>query len=68
MCQLLFLKNTSRKEKSNRVLVAHTYNASNSGGRDLENSSLKPAWVNSSRDPISKTLSQTIGLVEWLKV
>jgi hypothetical protein len=33
--------------------VAHAYNP-NSGGRDQEGSSLKPAQANSSQDPISK--------------
>jgi hypothetical protein len=32
-------------------------NPSYSGGRDQEDRSLKPAWANSSGDPISKTLS-----------
>jgi hypothetical protein len=36
------------------VLVAHTCTPSYSGGRDKENSSLKPAAANSSRDSISK--------------
>jgi hypothetical protein len=34
--------------------VAHVYNPSYSGSRDQEDHSSKPAWVNSSRDPISK--------------
>jgi hypothetical protein len=34
--------------------VAHTCNPSYSGGRDQEDCSLKPAWANSSQDPISK--------------
>jgi hypothetical protein len=36
------------------VLVAHACNPSYSGGRDQEDRGLKPAWANSSRDPISK--------------
>jgi hypothetical protein len=47
--------------------VAHTCNPSYPGGRDQEHLILKPAWANSSRDPISKIPSQK-GLVEWLKV
>jgi hypothetical protein len=34
--------------------VAYACNPSNSGGRDQEDLSWKPAWANSSRDPISK--------------
>jgi hypothetical protein len=35
-----------------RVPVAHVYNPSHSGDRDQEDHSSKPAWANSSRDPI----------------
>jgi hypothetical protein len=38
--------------------VAHAYNPSYSGGRDQEDRGLKPAWANSSRDPILKNPSQ----------
>jgi hypothetical protein len=34
--------------------VAHACNPSYSGGRDQEEHSLKPAWANSSQNPISK--------------
>jgi hypothetical protein len=34
-----------------QALVAHSYNPSYLGGRDLEDYSSKPAWANSSRDP-----------------
>jgi hypothetical protein len=34
--------------------VAHTCNPRYSGGRDKEDQGLKPAWANSSQDPISK--------------
>jgi hypothetical protein len=47
--------------------VAHTCNPSYSG-RDQEDLGLKPAWANSSRDPILKKPIIKIGLVEWLKV
>jgi hypothetical protein len=48
---------------------AHAYNPRYSGGRDQENRSLKPAWGNSSQDPISKKpLHKKIGLVGWLKI
>jgi hypothetical protein len=40
------------------VPVAHAYNSNYSGGRDQKNHSLKPAWANSLRDPISKKKSQ----------
>jgi hypothetical protein len=40
------------------VPVAHACNPSYSGGRDQEDCSLKPAWANSSQDPISKNPSQ----------
>jgi hypothetical protein len=36
------------------ALVAHAYNPSYSGGRDQEDHGLKPAWANSSQDPILK--------------
>jgi hypothetical protein len=39
-----------------QALVAHTCNPSYSGGRDQEELSSKPAWINSSRDPILKNL------------
>jgi hypothetical protein len=38
--------------------VAHAYNPSFSGGRDQEDCGSKPAWANSSQDPISKNPSQ----------
>jgi hypothetical protein len=34
--------------------VAHIYNPSDSGGRDQEDRGSRPAWANSSRDPILK--------------
>jgi hypothetical protein len=37
------------------VPVAHTCNPSYSGGRDQEDHGSKPAWTNSSQDPILKT-------------
>jgi hypothetical protein len=42
-------------------------NPSNPRGTDQEARGSKPAWVNSSRDPILKNPSQ-IGVVEWFKV
>jgi hypothetical protein len=44
--------------------VAHTYSPSYSGGRDQEDHSSKPAWANSSWDPISKTKAGGMGLRE----
>jgi hypothetical protein len=53
--------------------VAHACDLSYSGGRDQEDHGSKPAWANSSRDPISgkKNNNKTFTkkeLVEWLKV
>jgi hypothetical protein len=49
--------------------VALTCNPSYSGGRDQEDHDLKPAQVNSLRDPILKKKTfRKIGLVEWLEV
>jgi hypothetical protein len=45
----LFKKNFKRL-----VPVAHACNPSYLGGRDQEDLSSKPAWANSSQDPISK--------------
>jgi hypothetical protein len=56
-----------KKLKNNQMLVAHTCNPSYSGGRDQEDCDSKPAWANSSQDPISKKLTPR-GLVEWLKM
>jgi hypothetical protein len=50
------------------VPVAHACNPSYSGGRDQEDRGLMTAWANSSHTLSQKTLSQKIGLVEWLKV
>jgi hypothetical protein len=44
------------------VPVAHACNPCYSGGRDQEGCSLKPAWANSSQDPISK---KTITKKDW---
>jgi hypothetical protein len=41
--------------------VADTYNQSYSSGRDQEDHSLRPAWENSSQDPISKTPNRKKG-------
>jgi hypothetical protein len=38
------------------VPVARTYNPSYSGSKDHEDCGSKPAWANSSQDPISKKL------------
>jgi hypothetical protein len=44
-------------------------NPSYAGGRDQEDHGSKPAWANSSQDPIlKKTITKKEGLVEWLKV
>jgi hypothetical protein len=39
-----------------------------SGGRDQEDHSSKPAWANSSQDPISKKSVIKKGLMGWLKL
>jgi hypothetical protein len=39
--------------------VTHTCNPGYSGGRDQEDRGSKPAWANSSRDPISKKRPNT---------
>jgi hypothetical protein len=41
---------------SSWALVAHACNPRYSRGRDQEDQGLKPAWANSSQDPIMKTL------------
>jgi hypothetical protein len=47
--------------------MAHAYNPSYSGGRDQEDHGSKPAWVNSSWNPISKKpITKKAG--GWLKV
>jgi hypothetical protein len=51
-----------------RALVAHTCNPSYSGGRDQEDFGSKPAQAKKFVSLSLKTLSQKIGLVEWLKV
>jgi hypothetical protein len=49
---------TAKKKKKEKYEsqepVAHTCHPSYSGGRDQEDHGSKPAWANSSRDPISK--------------
>jgi hypothetical protein len=45
---------TTRRPLSSRALLAHVCNPNYSGGRDQENHVSKPAWANSSQDPISK--------------
>jgi hypothetical protein len=51
------------------MLMAHACNLSDSEGKDQDDCGLKPAWANSSRDPISKTpITKKKGLVEWNKV
>jgi hypothetical protein len=41
-------------QAKSQVPVAHTCNPSYSGGRDKEDCGSKPAWANSSQDPILK--------------
>jgi hypothetical protein len=54
-----------------QALLANACNLTYAGSRDQEDLSLKPAWANSLRDPISKKKKKIHckkGLVEWLKV
>jgi hypothetical protein len=46
------------------VLVAHAYNPGYSGGRDLEDSGLKPAQAKSLQEPILKNLHLKKELME----
>jgi hypothetical protein len=55
----------SLKNETTHMPVAHTCNPSYSGGRDQEDHSLKPAWVNSFYDPISKNTQHKKGLVTY---
>jgi hypothetical protein len=48
--------------------VAHTYNPSYSGGRDLEDCGLRTAQANSSLRPYLEKPFIKIGLLEWFKV
>jgi hypothetical protein len=48
--------------------VADTCNPCYSGSKDQEDHSSKPAWANSSKDPISKKTYHKKGLAEWLQV
>jgi hypothetical protein len=50
------------------VLVAHAYNPSYSGGRDLENHGSKPALGKLFLRPYLEKPYHKQGLVEWLKV
>jgi hypothetical protein len=56
------------KKRVDQVPVAHTCNPSFLGGRDQGDHGLKPAWANSSQDPISKKPITKKGLVEYVKV
>jgi hypothetical protein len=58
----------SKINTPSQALVAHTCNPSYSGGREQEDHDLKPAWANSSQDPISKKPITKNGLIEWLKM
>jgi hypothetical protein len=60
-------KVNKKMEHRSWVPVAHTCNPSYSGSRDQEDCGLKPAWANSSQDPILKKLHKK-GLVERFKV
>jgi hypothetical protein len=48
------MHNSQQKAPNSQEPVAHTCDPSYSGGIDQEDQSLKPAWANSSQDPISK--------------
>jgi hypothetical protein len=53
-----FMKGFPKEVIPCQAPLAHAYNPSYSGGRDQEDHSLKPAWGNSSQDPVSKNPSQ----------
>jgi hypothetical protein len=61
---------TKKKKNFSLGMVVYTCNPSDLGGRDQEKHSLKPAWGNSSWDPIfkKKKKNHKTGLVERLKV
>jgi hypothetical protein len=63
-------KNKFLNGKVNLALVAHICNPSYSGGRDQEDSSLKPAWAKWFRfpRPYLEKAHHKKGLAEWLKV
>jgi hypothetical protein len=63
---MIFILNSTDKEYSQET-VAHACNPSYSEERDLEDCGLKPAWANSSGDPISKKSNTKTRLEEWLK-
>jgi hypothetical protein len=68
LARFLFVCFDLKRRASSWALVVYTYNLSYSAGRDPGNHSLKPAWANSSQEPILKKPITKIGLVEWLKV
>jgi hypothetical protein len=49
------------------ALVAHACNPCCSEAREQEDGGLKPAWANSSQDPILKKTHHKKGLVQCLK-
>jgi hypothetical protein len=49
-------QNSSNGIGSSQVLVAHTYNPRYLGGWDQEDCGSRPAWANSSQNPISKII------------
>jgi hypothetical protein len=48
-----------------QALLANACNLTYAGRRDQENLSLKPAWANSLRDPISKKKKKFIAKKGW---
>jgi hypothetical protein len=55
-------QNWKQKNVYSQAPVLHACNPSYSGGRDQEDSDLKPAQANSSQDPILKKFITTKGL------
>jgi hypothetical protein len=54
------------ERQTSQALVAHTHNPSYLGGRDQEDGGSKPAWANSSKDPIlKKPITEKAGGVAW---
>jgi hypothetical protein len=52
-CEALSSIPSITKKETSQEPVAHTFNSSNSGGRNQEDHGLKPARANSWQDPVS---------------
>jgi hypothetical protein len=63
-CSCCITTYSNKNQCSIQVLVVHTCNPSYSGGRDQKYCDSKPAWANSSKDPILKKPFSKKGLME----